>query len=135
MYRYLSEINWIRHPFLTDVKCPLYAKSSWTQPQILMVFIYNLLVNPNCGTVEVSSANSTGPSLFYVKKLRLRITYLRSSSSHQTEQAFKFQSLNSRAYVLFLTLRFHQGCFSDTLARWFLWFQALDRVLLFSFWK
>ena len=51
MYRCLSEINWIRHPFLTDVKCPLYAKSSWTQPQILMVFIYILLVNPSCGTV------------------------------------------------------------------------------------
>ena len=36
---------------LADVKCPLYAKSSWTQPQILMVFIYILLVNPSCGTV------------------------------------------------------------------------------------
>lgn len=134
MYRCLSEINWIRHPFLADVKCPLYAKSSWTQPQILMVFIYILLVNPSCHTVWGELSKQYWCLPFLCEETEAQNRLLKSSSSHQTEQAFN-PIFDSKAYALFPILRSHPGCslisrFSD-----FYGFKLWTECFYFSFWK
>lgn len=134
MYRCLSEINWIRHPFLTDVKCPLYAKILMDTATDSGGFIYILLVNLAVILFEVSSANSTGAPPFFYEETEAQNRLLKSSSSHQTEQAFN-PIFDSKAYALFPILRSHPGCslisrFSD-----FYGFKLWTECFYFPFWK
>lgn len=116
-------------------KCPLYAKSSWTQPQIQMVFIYILLVNPSCHTVWKSSANSTGASLFLCEETEAQNHLLKSSSSHQTEQAFN-PIFDSKAYALFPILRSHPGySFWSSCSVIFMVSSSGQSVSIFLLWK
>ena len=87
------------------------------------------VVSDSSDPMECSPPGSSVHRIFQAK-----VVEWGAISSHQTEQAFN-PIFDSKAYALFPTLRSHPGCFSDLLAQWFLWFQALDRVFLFSFWK